>query len=72
MQLLAFIDHGGIYTVQSVPGELSGAYLTSVGMGLRFYGPHNLSFSFDAGFPVMNQYKNWTNILYVRLNMDFL
>lgn len=72
MQLLAFVDHGGIYTVDAVESELSPAYLTSVGAGLRFYGPRNLNISFDAGFPVMHQYKEFSSILYVRLNMDFL
>jgi hemolysin activation/secretion protein len=72
MQLLTFIDHGGIYTVSPVPGELSGAYLTSVGAGLRFYGPRNLNISFDAGFPVMHQYKTVNSILYVKLSMDLL
>jgi hemolysin activation/secretion protein len=72
MQLLAFIDHGGVYTVDAVPGEKSPAYLTSVGAGLRFYGPHNLSVSFDAGFPVTGQYRGSSSIVYVRVNMDFL
>ncbi len=72
MQLLAFVDHGGVYTIQDVEGEIPAAYLTSVGAGLRFYGPHNFSLSFDAGFPVMNQYKQFSSILYVRLNMNFL
>lgn len=71
MQLLAFVDHGGVYTVQDVIGEANGAYLTSVGAGLRFYGPRNFSLSFDAGFPVMQQYKQYSSILYVRLSMDF-
>ncbi len=72
MQLLAFIDHGGIYTVAPVDGELSSAYLTSVGAGLRFYGPRSFTLSFDAGFPVMQQYKDYNSIFYIRFNMDFL
>jgi hemolysin activation/secretion protein len=72
MQLLAFVDHGGIYTVDDVDGEIPSAYLTAVGAGVRFYGPHNFSLSFDAGFPVMNQYKDYNSVFYVRLNMDFL
>lgn len=73
LQLLAFIDHGGIYTLDSVPGEYPSAYLTSVGLGFRFYGPKNMSLSFDAGFPVQGgPYREFNSILYVRFNMDFL
>lgn len=72
LQFLAFIDHAGVYTIKAVEGELPAAYLTSVGAGFRFYGPHNFSLSFDAGFPVMHQYKQFNSILYVRLNMNFL
>ncbi len=72
MQLLAFVDHGGIYTIQDVVDEIPSAYLTAVGAGVRFYGPHNFSLSFDAAFPVMTQYKDYNSIFYIRLNMDFL
>ncbi len=71
MQLLVFLDHGGIYTIEPVISEYPSAYLGSVGAGLRFYGPRNLSISFDAGFPFMSQYKQFSSILYVRINMDF-
>ncbi len=73
LQLLAFVDHGGIYTVDPVFGEYSSAYLTSTGLGFRFYGPHNMSLSFDAGFPVAGgPYRQFSSILYIRFNMDFL
>jgi hemolysin activation/secretion protein len=72
LQLLAFIDHGGVYTNTSVPSELSPAYLTSIGAGLRFYGPRNLNISFDAAFPLTNQYKLFNSTMYVRITMDLL
>lgn len=71
LQLLVFLDQGGIYTIDAVESEDSPAYLGSVGAGLRFYGPRNLTISFDAGFPFMSQYKQFSSILYVRINMDF-
>jgi hemolysin activation/secretion protein len=71
LQLLVFLDQGGIYTIDPVLYEDSPAYLGSLGLGFRFYGPRNLSVSFDAGFPFMSQYKQFNSIFYVRLNMDF-
>lgn len=71
LQLLAFCDHGGVYNNKAVPGELSPAYLTAVGAGLRFYGPHNLNISFDAAFPLTEQYKLFNSFFYVRVNMAF-
>jgi hemolysin activation/secretion protein len=71
LQILLFLDQGGLYTIDPVLSEISPAYLGSVGAGFRFYGPRNLSLSFDAGFPFMSQYKQFSSILYVRLNMDF-
>lgn len=70
LQILFFIDHGGVYTNDPVPSELSPAYLTSVGAGLRFYGPRNLNISFDAAFPLTNQYKQFNSTMYVRITMD--
>jgi hemolysin activation/secretion protein len=69
LQLLAFLDHGGVYNNSPVSGELSPAYLTSVGAGIRFYGPRDLNISFDAAFPLTNTYKQFNSILYVRVVM---
>ncbi len=68
-QLVGFVDHGGVYTNSSVPSEASPTYLTSVGAGIRFYGPWNFNVSFDAGFPITEQYELFKNILYVKVSM---
>lgn len=69
LQLLAFLDHGGVYNNSPVNSELSPAYITSVGAGIRFYGPRGLNISFDAAFPLTNTYKQFNSILYVRVVM---
>lgn len=70
LQLLAFLDHGGVYNNSPVPSEDSPAYLTSIGAGLRFYGRRNLNIGFDAAFPLTNQYKQFNSFLYIRVTMD--
>lgn len=72
LQMVVFIDHGGVYTNDAVSSEISPAYLTSIGTGLRFYGPRNLNISFDAAFPLTNQYKQFNSTMYVRITMDLL
>lgn len=67
LQLLAFLDHGAVYNNDAVYSELSPAYLTGAGVGLRFYGPKNVNFSFDAAFPLTNTYKEFNSFLYVRV-----
>lgn len=68
-QLVGFVDHGGVYTNSPVPSELSPTYLTSIGAGVRFYGPWNLNVSFDAGFPLTDRDKLFNNMLYVKVSM---
>ncbi|MES2200362.1 MAG: ShlB/FhaC/HecB family hemolysin secretion/activation protein [Chlamydiota bacterium] len=67
LQLLAFLDHGGVYTNTPVPSEFSPAYLTAVGVGIRFYGPRDLNISFDVAFPLTNTYKLFNSFLYIRV-----
>lgn len=71
-QLVGFVDHGGVYTNSEVRSEQSPAYLTSAGAGIRFYGPWDLNISFDAGFPLTEQYELSDNILYVKVSLGVL
>jgi hemolysin activation/secretion protein len=71
-QLVGFVDHGGVYTNDEVESEVSPTYLTAVGAGIRFYGPWNFNVSFDAGFPLTDQYKLFENILYVKVTLGVL
>ncbi len=68
LQFLVFLDHGGVYSNNSVEDVLSPAYLTSTGVGLRFYGPRGVNVSFDAAFPLTNQYKDFSRFYYIRVN----
>lgn len=67
LQLLTFIDHGGVYTNDPVPSEDSPTYLTSAGVGLRFYGPRGFDVSFDVAFPLTNPEKQFNSFLYLRV-----
>jgi hemolysin activation/secretion protein len=71
-QVVGFIDHGGVYTNTEVESEASPTYMTSAGAGARFYGPWNLNISFDAGFPLTNQDKQFNSILYVKVSLGLL
>lgn len=79
LQFLAFVDHGGVYTIQKenltggppyTPPGLSPSYLTSTGVGMRIYGPHQLQVSLDWAFPLTNQGKLFSNFLYFRISMS--
>ena len=72
LQLVGFVDHGGVYTNTEVESEASPTYMTSVGAGLRLFGPWNLNISFDAGFPITNQDKQFNSILYVKVSLGIL
>ncbi len=72
LQLVGFLDHGGVYTNSKVESEVSPTYLTAAGAGIRFYGPWNFNVSFDAGFPLTGQYKLFDNILYVKVSLGIL
>lgn len=71
-QIVGFIDHGGVYTNSDVESETSPTYLTSAGLGARFYGPWNLNISFDAGFPLSNPDKQYSSIMYVKVSLGLL
>lgn len=70
LNLLVFLDHGGVFTNSPVVGEVSPAYLTAIGAGFRFYGPKNLTISLDAAFPVTSLYKQFNSSVYFRINMN--
>jgi hemolysin activation/secretion protein len=72
VQLVGFIDHGGVYTNSDVESETSPTYMTAAGAGIRVYGPWNLNVSFDAGFPLSHQDKQFSSILYVKVSLGIL
>lgn len=72
IQLVGFVDHGGVYTNSEVESETSPTYLTSAGAGIRFYGPWNLNVSFDAGFPITGQDRLFNSIMYVKVTLGIL
>jgi len=46
--------------------------LTSVGGGVRMYGPWKFEFSFDAGYPLTDKHRSSTTILYFRAAWNVL
>ena len=70
LQFLTFVDHGGVYTNDPVPSENSPTYLTSAGVGLRFYGPRGFDVSFDVAFPLTKPEKQFNSFLYLRVIMQ--
>ncbi len=52
LQLLFFLDHGGVSTKKPSPGTKSYYHLTGVGYGLRLKLPYQIGARFDVGFPI--------------------
>lgn len=51
-QAVIFGDHGGVYILDTIPGEAKDNYLTSVGIGARFYLFDRVNLALDVGYPV--------------------
>lgn len=47
-----FVDHGGVYYDETLPGEKKENYLTSAGLGLRISVPARFNLRFDAAYPL--------------------
>jgi hemolysin activation/secretion protein len=52
MQILAFVDQGGIALNGNEEKQKRHANLTGTGVGARFYFPYGMNVSFDVGFPL--------------------
>lgn len=69
LQLVGFIDHGGVYLRHGlVEDQRNFLTLTSVGAGLRLYGPARFSANFDMGFPLTEPKKRQSPIYYFKVN----
>ena len=53
LQLVAFLDHGGVGLRQLQPGDLAaGSHLTGAGVGFRWALAPRTNLRFDLGFPL--------------------
>ncbi|MDB6122850.1 MAG: peptide transporter [Pedosphaera sp.] len=58
LQLLAFLDYGGIHTLDRVASDPKDVSLASVGPGLRFTLSKNLTVRFDYGFQLTERFAS--------------
>jgi len=52
MQFVAFLDQGGVLLNGNGEQQTRHKFLVGAGVGARFYFPHDLTVSFDIGFPI--------------------
>jgi hemolysin activation/secretion protein len=52
LQMISFVDHGGVSLKDPPPGVKGYNHLTGVGFGFRLSLPYNITGRFDVGFPV--------------------
>ena len=53
-QAVIFGDHAGVYILDTIPGEAKDNFLTSVGIGARFYLFDRVNLALDVGYPVID------------------
>lgn len=73
-QFVGFIDHGESFEYgNSINDQSNRAFLTSIGLGVRIFGPLGFDCSMDVGFPLTDlQYSTQKAIFYFRLNLKFM
>jgi len=75
LQFVGFIDHGETYEYGNAINDQSNrAFLTSVGVGARIFGPWGIDCSMDVGFPLTerHQYGKQNAIFYFKLSLKFM
>ena len=75
LQFVSFIDHGESFEYgNSINEQTNRAFLTSVGVGARIFGPWNFNCSMDVGFPLTNrkEYGKQDAIFYFKLGLKII
>ncbi len=74
LQFVGFVDHGETFEYGNAINDQSNrAFLTSVGVGARIFGPWNFNCSMDVGFPLTDhQYKTQDAIFYFKLGLKII
>ena len=75
IQFVGFIDHGESFEYgNSINEQTNRAFLTSVGVGARIFGPWNFNCSMDVGFPLTNrkEYGKQDAIFYFKLGLKII
>jgi hemolysin activation/secretion protein len=72
-QAVIFADHGGVYIIDPIAGEAENNFLSSVGIGARFYLFDRVNLALDVGYPVMNgTIKTEDEIVYIHGTVNVL
>ena len=71
VQFALFYDHGGAFTTNTEPDEISSEFLSSYGGGFRLYYKDIFTFKYDIGFPVDREERkdNFINYFMVSFNL---
>ncbi|MBX7067543.1 MAG: BamA/TamA family outer membrane protein [Parachlamydiales bacterium] len=72
VQLLAFVDTGGVFLNGGGEDQARTIYLTGAGPGIRVFGPWNVNFSLDVGFPITTKEKTSNPFYYFKVSVGFL
>lgn len=74
LQFVAFIDHGEIFEYGNAINDQSNrAFLTSLGVGAKIFGPWNFNCSMDVGFPLTDRrYGKQDAIFYFKLGLKII
>ncbi len=68
LQLVFFVDHGGVFLNGGGEDQKHSIFLTSIGTGFRVYGPWGFDVSFDIGFPMTTDKKSSDNVFYFKVD----
>lgn len=72
LQFVAFLDNGGVYLKNGkTEGQKSSVFLTSVGVGVRLFGPYGFEISCDVGFPLTKRERKSNATGYFRVVWDY-
>ncbi len=73
LQLAGFFDHGTVFR-RAASGQSPFDTIASVGMGLRFFLPHDWNVSLDWGFPISGNASSTGSVseFYIKLNSRIL
>jgi len=68
IQLLAFIDHGGVYLKNGqTENQRNFVSLTGIGAGIRIFAPYGIELSCDIGIPLTKEKRTSSAIAYLRI-----